>query len=325
MPRKIHPNEKDDANYPLAIAASNILLGKLLQESESKDERKAKQVKILTEKVNIFNQTAEAYCKKQPPSSIPITYKSLKWIKDWKLSDRLSLLIDVWFIDPYLPYEIKYSEKNFKAAWEKLGASIGVKSTLLETIEKTVKDAKKAHRNINWLKIGLIGVGTASLLLAGGWMVAPTLGGLLGGAAGLYGAAAISHGLALLGGGALAAGGAGMAGGMWLVATAAAVTGGTLSSITQLAYQLGAKQFQAEVIKLQVNLEVLRTENLLSSDAVKEKLSILQEQKQNLEKSLRKERMLNEPKAQRIKDIEEKVKAIANSIEWFRKNLGTSK
>ena len=45
----------------------------------------------------------------------------------------------------------------------------------------------------------------------------PLIGELIGGAAGLYGAAATSYGLTLLGGRSLAIGGYGMAGGIWLI------------------------------------------------------------------------------------------------------------
>lgn len=80
----------------------------------------------------------------------------------------------------------------------------------------------------NWVKyatVGGIAVGGGALCFVTGGLAAPFIGGLVGSAMGLSGAAATSAGLALLGGGAVAAGGGGVALGATVVAGAAAAAG----------------------------------------------------------------------------------------------------
>lgn len=93
-----------------------------------------------------------------------------------------------------------------------------------------------------------------------GAVAAPIVGGAIGGAAGLYGAAATSAGLAALGGGAVAAGGLGMAGGTFLVATAAGATGAGLSSL--VAMQAGDFRRYGKM------LEILVAESWASEDPI---------------------------------------------------------
>jgi hypothetical protein len=143
---------------------------------------------------------------------------------------------------------------------------------------------------------------------------------MLGGAAGLGGAAAVAHGLALLGGGTLAAGGAGMAGGMWLVATAAAGLGGAMATGTQVAYTMGARQFQTEVIKLQVSLKIKIVENQISVAVAQEKIKQLHIQRTNLEEIVTKERKLNDSNSERLKDLETKLQAITDAMDWLKRN-----
>ncbi len=91
------------------------------------------------------------------------------------------------------------------------------------TVRQAHKNRPRHGRSL--AKVGVIGLGSAAALGVAGFLAAPAVGAAIGGAAGLYGAAAVSHGLAILGGGALSAGGAGMAGGMWTVTGAGATTG----------------------------------------------------------------------------------------------------
>ena len=85
----------------------------------------------------------------------------------------------------------------------------------------------------------LIGVGAAAACAATGFVAAPAIAALLGGAgvlgaastgtaiAGLSGVALTNASLAAVGGGALAAGGAGVVGGTAVIAGGCAVVGGT--------------------------------------------------------------------------------------------------
>lgn len=135
--------------------------------------------------------------------------------------------------------------------------------------DKAVRDVDKKfkevlHRlqrkNTNWWKVAGIAIAGGAI----GWLTmglaAPAIGGAMGGAMGLSGAAATSAGLALLGGGSLAAGGFGMAGGTMLLAGiggiggivggGAAAKGGRVAGLT-------AGQVAVETIKLQVLTDLI--------------------------------------------------------------------
>lgn len=90
-----------------------------------------------------------------------------------------------------------------------------LKSTEYELHERDWKTIKSAAF------LGMVGTASA----AGGWIAGPAIGGAIGTAMGLSGAAATSSGLALLGLGALAKGGFGMAGGQTVVALASFLSG----------------------------------------------------------------------------------------------------
>jgi len=292
-----------------------------LHNLESNNERKEKMQRIISKKRDAFKFAINS-CIKSNLSLKPNATNAgaiTSWIQQWNMDARLALIIDILFTNPFLPYEVKYLEKDFKTAWEKLGNAIDVEASSQNKIKDAATDAKKAHRHIDWLKVGLCGTVTAAILASGAWIIAPIAGAALGGAAGLSGAAALSHGLALLGGGTLAAGGAGMAGGMWLVTTSAAVAGTALGAGSQVVYQLGAQQFQAEVVKLQVHLKTLVAENQLSIAAVQGKITNLQEQRQELENYLNDERELNDSNSKRLKDLEAKIQTIKNAISWLEK------
>jgi hypothetical protein len=317
----LNDRTKDDARYTLGLAACGMHMAQYLFNEESNSERKEKKGRIISKKRKLFVSAIESYAKEygeldsKPTHTEDVTI----WICGWKLDDRLTLLIDTLFSNPFLPYDVDYKEKDFKAAWGKLARTIGVGPETLQQIEANASDARKSHRHINWLKIGLIGGGAAALSAVGGWVLAPWAGGILGSAAGLSGAAATSYGLALLGGGSLAAGGAGMAGGMWLVTTTAALTAGSLGTISQIAYQLGAQQFQTEVIKLQVNLKTLVAQNQISLAALQEKITGLRKQREDLASHLKEEKALNDSNSQRLKDLESKIQAVTDAIGWLEK------
>jgi hypothetical protein len=97
-----------------------------------------------------------------------------------------------------------------------------------EFLSELRRDLESSARQLEgfWLKLGIgiaPGVAVGGLTLG---IAAPFIGGLVGGAMGLGGAAAVKAGLAALGGGALAAGGFGMAGGTTVLVGGGALLGG---------------------------------------------------------------------------------------------------
>lgn len=85
-------------------------------------------------------------------------------------------------------------------------------------------------------KTGAVVAGGAVIIGPLAYYAAPALGGALGSAMGLSGAAATNAGLATIGGGALAAGGAGMAGGTMVVSAVGGALGGRLGGVVSNSY-----------------------------------------------------------------------------------------
>lgn len=81
------------------------------------------------------------------------------------------------------------------------------------------------------------------------FVAAPVIGGAVGAATGLTGAAATSHGLAVLGGGALAAGGLGMAGGTAVVTVLGAGLGSVMGGVATSSYVRSDDSFKIEKLR----------------------------------------------------------------------------
>ncbi len=95
-----------------------------------------------------------------------------------------------------------------------------VNHELMREIDKalTVAVRRLSRREVDKRKVVAVVAGGAAVGVLTGGLAAPLIGGAVGGALGLSGAAATSAGLALLGGGSVAAGGLGMAGGTAILA-----------------------------------------------------------------------------------------------------------
>ena len=104
-------------------------------------------------------------------------------------------------------------------------------------------DSRNAKRFTS-LAMGTFG-GAAVIGPAAFW-AAPAIGGAIGAASGLSGAAATSHGLAVLGGGAVASGGLGMAGGAAVVAAVGTGLGSAMGARVTAAYVNSDESFAIE-------------------------------------------------------------------------------
>lgn len=160
-----------DSRYALGLAASSLHVAESLHNVESDKKRKKKMSLIISKKKDAFKLAIDS-CDQKNLGLHPNTSDAdnlIKWLRHWELDERLTLLIDTLFADPFLPYEIKYTQKKIKIAWEKLANAIEVESESQKKIEDTVANAKKAHRHINWLKIGLSGAAITALFASGAW------------------------------------------------------------------------------------------------------------------------------------------------------------
>jgi len=170
----------------------------------------------------------------------------------------------------------------------------------------------------------VLGIGAAVALGASGFLAAPMIGTALGSAAGLSGAAGTAHGLALLGRGSVASGGMGMTGGVWMVSSTAAATGGSLSSAGLALYRMGSNQYRNEMVKLQVSYDLLLSKNLVHAEVAKSVSAGLAAQVTELTDVLESERELNDENSRRVRELDEKLKAVEAPSPGQRRSTATA-
>jgi hypothetical protein len=304
-------NEKNDRgdDYTFSVGIGSLVMSNELARIEKDEERKKKKARVVRKK---FQMLKETFPRRR---FTDITQASHRLSTLLKKDEKTSLLIDLAFTNPLAPYELKFKKEELNQSLIRVGQVIGIDENAVNRILETKNDAIKSHRNINWAKFAVYGAAAAVVMGAGGYAAAPWFGAALGSAAGLSGAAATAHGLALLGGGSLAMGGAGMAGGMWLVAGAGAALGAGGTILTQI----GAAAAKNELAKLQVSYREMVIGNQIEQRKAQEVIKKIVQTQGRVEKELEEERMLNDKNSDRIKEMEETIEAIENSIKWMEK------
>lgn len=154
-----------------------------------------------------------------------------------------------------MPAELKCDDEDRASALEAVALRVGLDADLPKAIRNTAKSAERAHRDrLGIGAIALMGGGAMLLAAVTAGVAAAWIAGAIGSAAGLSGAAALTHGMAVLGLGSLATGGLGMAGGLWIVTGAGALVGAVGGTSAAALIQLGPGGARAELIKLQTTL-----------------------------------------------------------------------
>ncbi len=302
------------ANYSLALGAASVLLALDLTESERDAKRRRKKERVTAEKRRLLK---EAFPKEVGSLKPGDGYEKLL-AGDWPRPTALTLGIDLMFSNPFAPYELRVSDADMDKALVTVVRHIGLSEADVKRLRATQMAAFRAHSTVNYGQAFLIGAGGLIVMALGGWLLAPAIGGAIGAAAGLSGAAATAHGLAILGGGSLAIGGAGMAGGMWVVTGAGAAIGLAATSGSTLLLQLGADAARQELIKLQVNYKEVLIGTQIELAKSQSVIQSLTRQQRELEAQLKLERDLNDANAARVKQIEATLKAVEKSLKWMR-------
>jgi hypothetical protein len=302
-------------NYSCLISAGTLILAEELARLEDDEKRKQKKENVVERKRVMFR---EAFPKQTARLSLEGDAAKLL-VGKWKNEDAVTFIIDLSFTNPFAPYELNFEQGDFRAALRTICPEVGLDTVVVDRILTTRKSALKAHKHMDWSKVGRWGIGGVAILGTGGWLAAPLIGTAIGAAAGLSGAASTAHGLAILGGGSLALGGAGMAGGMWAVTGMGRALGlmGARAGTTLL--QLGAASARAELVKLQVGYREVTLAGQSQVRKAQEVIKSLLQQKEEIEKRLQDERELNEKNSARIKDIEMTLRALENSTQWMQK------
>lgn len=304
----------DEEAPTVALALTSVAA--TLAEREASAERKARMVKIVISKVQLLSKLDRDIPEVlTTPTQLFMALSSR--VASWPETKRDALLIEAAFASPFAPYEVKVTEKQRQEALRVLAAGVGLSGQRVDDVIAAITSARRAHRHIEWSKIATGVVVGSVVMAAGGYLAAPLLAAQLGAAAGLSGAAAISHGLALIGGGSLAMGGAGMAGGMALVTTVGAGVGAVgLGGATAL-WNAGYAAAVTELVKLQVSYREILLRGHLREHMAAQVIEELVAQRDELRRKIIDERELNDTGAQRVKDFERIERGYDDAIEWL--------
>lgn len=300
-------------SFALAYSCATLLLARELTKLETDKARKEKKESVLKKKFEMFVDTF----KNDIPQNVSINNIDTLLRHKWGHDRAITLLVDLSFFDPFSPYELKYSEKDYKSALCFVGNLIGISNKKVDDIIRTKKKAIAAHKHIAWGKVAIFSAIGIVVCGVGGWLVAPLIGSAIGAASGLVGIAATSHGLAVLGCGSLALGGLGMAGGMWVVTGTGVLIGTVTIGGSALLLQIGAAQTKVELTKLQVYYREVILINKAKLGKAKKVILELNKRKHELETKLSEEELLNESNSRRIKDLKDIIEAITDSIKWM--------
>lgn len=306
--------KEQDHKYACSIAAGTLLIAEELTRGENNKGRKEKKERVVNSKRELLKEAFKEYTSRL--SLKGDTYKLLEG--EWPKGKATTFVIDLAFANPFAPYELKFKNSHFESALKGVASLVHLNDEDVDRIRRTQREARKAHRHINWKKIALFSLGGLAIAPIA-LFAAPLIGGAIGVAAGLSGAAATSQGLAILGGGSLAIGGLGMAGGMWVVTGTATVVAVLGAGGSQLLLQLGAANAKIELIKLQVNYKevVLGTQTQVKK--AQEVIKKLIKQRDEIKNQLEEGRKLNEENSNRIQEIKATLMALEDSIKWMGK------
>ena len=180
-------------------------------------------------------------------------------------SRALSILIELITFHPWTSH-IHWKPNTRKQSLQRLSKELSaLHSDDFTTVEREFTELLRAVRRktIRWGRVAAVGVGGLGVGAAAGFWAAPMIGAAIGGAFGLYGAAAANAGLAYLGGGALAAGGYGMAGGTVVVAGVGGLAGAGVGAVGARLTPLSSGEIVIEAIKgaLITRLVIINAEN----------------------------------------------------------------
>jgi hypothetical protein len=312
LPRTADVRPTDERDITLVTALATHLMAMSIAE-HTDGERGTKMRRVVAKQADALGQMfADGGVAGADPGAV-----LLHLVDHWPEADRLRLVIDLDFTDPFFPYELRVLPEQFEQALAWIARHLGIGKAITDSIADTRRDAEREHLKARLVKVAAYGAGGLVLLGAGGWALAPIIGGALGASAGLSGAAATAHGLALMGGGTLAAGGSGMAGGMFLVTGTGAAVGAAGGGGSALLYAMGARQAQMELVRLQVTYRMTMLDRQIASLKAATVVEKLQQQLTDLEAILVEERELNDRNSRRLDDLEAKIKTTKTAVRWM--------
>lgn len=238
----------------------------------------------------------------------------------WGSVERRMLLVDLWAVQPFSPFDIKVPSEDQRAALQDIASSIDAAGAIGD-IDRCARELRNSSLLKSATKVGGVLAAGALVLGGTGFVAAPFIGAALGGSAGLSGAAATSAGLAALGGGSLAAGGGGVAGGIFLITATGATIGGIAGGGGAAMYQLGSRQAQVELRKMEIKFKVALLNTQGELRLAQRFATHLSTEIDELRAALDTERLYSEKRSRRITSLEEILERFERSEKWMRGEL----
>lgn len=274
---------------------------------KERHERMARAVTLFTEQLGLTDP-GEALRELQR--------RSLKW----SLIERRMLLVDLWAVQPFSPFDIQVSDDDQLHALQDIASSIDAGGAIA-VIDRCARELRNSNRLKTATKVGGAVAAGALVLGGAGFVVAPFIGAALASGAGLSGAAATSAGLAAIGGGSLAAGGSGVAGGILIVSGVGAALGGIAGGGGTAMYQLGTRQSQVELRKMEIKFKVALLHTQGELRVAQGFATHLDEEIDALKATLENERLYSEKRSRRITSLEEILERFEQAQEWMGAEL----
>ena len=304
---------RGEDRFALRVACGSYLLATSMARQQGDAERRKKMQKVITIKREAIAETFPRRFNR-PPSAREARVALVSG--RWSDRERLGFVIEMAFTYPFLPYELKIDSDNFTRALVELAGVVGVDESVVDEIESVKEDAEKELKHSSALRKLALGGGVLAgvAIIAAAPYAVPALGVATSAATG--GAAATAHGLALLGGGSLAAGGTGMAGGMAVISAAGAGAAGMAGlSARGLINELSPEAVEVQLVKTMVAFALI-DEPKGGAEAI---LQELDEECDDLARTLERERGLNEKRAGRVRDLERKFDSYRRAIAWMER------
>jgi hypothetical protein len=268
-----------------------------------------------------MNRAVSKFCEQLELESADETLSELQRRSlEWSRLERRMLLVDLWSVDAFSPYDIKVSKSDQRAELHDLALSIDAGGAVGE-IDRCARELRNSARFKSAAKIGGALAAGALVLGGAGFLAAPFIGTYLGASAGLAGAAATNAGLAAIGGGSLAAGGGGMAAGVMFVAGGGAAIGGVVAGGGTAMYQLGARQAQIELRKMELKFKVALLHTQAALLVAKQFARHLDDEISGLQRQLDEERLYSEKRSRRISSLERMLKQFRETKSWMTEEL----
>jgi hypothetical protein len=287
---------------------ATIVVGHELAELDRKTERRSRKLRVLERGLAELRRTAQN-------GANLTSFSALKIDADFTEGQAVTLGVDLVFNNPFAPYELHYSERDFAEALRRSTSKVSLGGTLVDRLLVLKREAMGAHAHLfgsGW-KLALAGVSSAAVL--------PLIPAFVGAAAG---AAIVSQRVALLRAG-LEIGNFQLAGGGWLVAgVRSAASSSARAGARKLVSVAPAAAIRVEVAKWQTWAALRLEDGAWSRDDVAAQLEKLDELEKGVERDLTDERALNDPGADRVRDLEAKARAIATGRDWIARRLGSA-